>query len=133
MVANNRKVYPRKCSFLFDNFPKIEIEPMQFPYTFLNNGPNENSFETIDLIFDKIKKIQFDLAILSCGAYAVLLGERIHNSLKKDAISIGSKITQMFGIDPLKKDKSEGWITEIPEKYIPSCYLKIEGGNYWRK
>jgi len=117
---------------IFDNFPKIEIEPVQFPYTFLNNGPNENSFETMELIFNKIEKIQFDVAILSCGAYAALLGEKIHNNLKKDVISIGSKITQMFGIDPSKKEKKEGWITEIPENYIPNYYLKIEGGGYWR-
>jgi hypothetical protein len=118
---------------IFNKFPKIEIESLQFPYTFLNDGPNENSFETLEIIFKEIIKIEFDIAILSCGAYAVLLAERIHNTLRKDVISIGSKITQMFGIDPLKKDKSEGWITEIPEKYIPNYYLKIEGGNYWKK
>jgi hypothetical protein len=118
---------------IFNKFPKIEIESLQFPYTFLNDGPNENSFETLEIIFNEIIKIEFDIAILSCGAYAALLSERIHNTLRKDVISMGSKITQMFGIDPLKKDKSEGWITEIPEKYIPNYYLKIEGGNYWKK
>jgi hypothetical protein len=127
---------------IYDSFPNIEkIIPFQFPYCFLNNGPHNNYFETLDVVFEEIKKIDFDIALLSCGSYGHILCHKIDSELKKDAIYIGGVITRLFGILSSREKKkkkniesyniNEYWITEIPEEYKPENYKKIEDGCYW--
>jgi hypothetical protein len=123
---------------IYEKFPKIAgLSTVKFPYCFLNNGPHQNYFETLDAIFEEIKKQDFDIALLGCGAYGHMLCHRIHSELGKDAIYIGGSIQTIFGIlskrekDVSKLPVNEYWITEIPEEYIPANYKQIENGCYW--
>lgn len=129
--GNIKKIYPK--------FPKIvELKTLKFPYCFHNNGPHTNYFETLDAFFAEIKTVgEFDIALLSCGAYGHMLCHKIDAELKKDAIYVGGSIQELFGIiSKREKDRgeieyNEHWITEIPESYRPADYKSIENGCYW--
>jgi hypothetical protein len=128
--GNIKKIYP--------DFPPITgFKVLKFPYCFHNNGPHANYFETLDIMFAEISQIEFDIALLSCGAYGHMLCHKIDAELKKDAIYVGGSIQELFGIvSTREKDRGEikynkYWITEIPESYRPANYKSIENGCYW--
>jgi hypothetical protein len=120
-----------------------------YPYKFYNDGPDNNVFETLDKIKKDIENIDFDIAILSCGADGGILTDYIDSHLKKDAIYIGGTLPILFGIignrhkqedqnkynSYYKNKKYENIlnyiITEIPEIYKPKVYKQIENGCYW--
>ena len=123
---------------IYEKFPPLlGLSAVKFPYCFLNNGPHANYFETLDAIFEEIKTVDFDIALLGCGAYGHMLCHRIHSELGKDAIYIGGSIQTIFGILSKREREcsnlpvNEYWITEIPEEYRPSNYQQIENGCYW--
>jgi len=123
---------------VYENFPKITgLETVKFPYCFLNNGPHNNYFETVEAVFEEIKTKNFDLAILGCGSYGHMLCHKIHTELNKDAIYVGGCITNLFGILSSREKEHSNiktnkyWITEIPDEYKPPNYKLIENGCYW--
>lgn len=119
---NAHKVYP--------DMPEFEPVIQRYPYCFFNAGPDMNGFETIDRIFEQIKKKDFDMALVSVGPHGCILADKI-NQLGKTTLTLGSGIAQLFAIDP-KTDKNY-WLSSIPEEYIPEGHEKIEGGRYWTK
>ena len=123
---------------IYKNFPEIaSLKTIKFPYCFLNNGPHNNYHETLDFIFNKIKEIDFDIALLGCGCYGHMLCHKIDSELNKDAIYLGGSIQTIFGIlSSREKEHSnlpwdKNWITDIPEDYKPPNYKMIENGCYW--
>ena len=132
---------------IYDKFPKIKhLKTVKSPYCFLNNGPHNNYHETLETLFNEIKNIDFDIALLGCGCYGHMLCHKIDNELNKDAVYLGGSIQTFFGILSSrekttcsrtgKKKKNniaynKYWITEIPESYRPPNYLDIENGCYW--
>lgn len=119
---------------IFKNFPKFDLITYTTPYTFMNSGPDSNFFETLEHLWSDIQKLNFDIALLSCGNYAAMLADKISTLKNKDAVYMGSGCNRMFGIDPnLDPVKYPNWITTIPSKYIPECYKQIENGSYWVK
>lgn len=117
-----------------------------YPYKFINDGPDNNVFETLDKIKSNISKIEFDISILSCGADGGILTDYIHSDMKKDAIYIGGHLSAMFGVfgkrfnntnyndyfkDKKISDITPYIITSIPEEERPKNYEKIENGCYW--
>lgn len=110
------------------------------PYSFLNTGPHNNYFETLDAIFEEIKKADFDVAVLGCGVYGHMLTHRIHHELGKDAVYIGGCVTNLFGVLSSREKNigmgkdvalNEYWVLTIPEKYRPANFKDIEDGCYW--
>lgn len=123
---------------IYNNYPVMTtLETIKFPYCFFNNGPHNNYFETLDSVFEEVKKIDFDIAILGCGSYGHLLCDLIDGELKKDAVYVGGNIQTVFGILSTREkihnppESMEYWITEIPEEYKPPNYKLIEQGCYW--
>ena len=85
------------------------------------------------LVKEEIDKIDFDIAILGCGAYGFPLAAFIKNKGKK-AIHIGGATQLIFGI---KGKRWEGasfinkyWISPRKEDR-PKGFEKVEGGCYW--
>ncbi len=123
---------------IYSNFPKLKsLKTIKFPYCFNNNGPDNTYFETLENIFNEIKNIEFDIAILGCGAYGHMLCHKIDVELGRDAIYVGGSIQTLFGILS-SREKEHGkvkyndyWITTIPEEYKPKNYKLVENGCYW--
>ncbi len=134
----------RNCKNIYDNFPNIlSVSTYTTPYTFFNKGNHNDIFDTTNHINNDISKLDqdYDIALVSCGAYSLLIANYINKKLNKDVIVMGGNIQTIFGI--LNKRTREYydanninydpqyWITEIPDKYKPVDYMKIENGCYW--
>lgn len=112
-----------------------------FPYKFFNNGPHHDNNDTLNMIFQDIDNIDFDICLVSCGCDSLIIAD--HNKKKdKKTIYLGGHITTWFGIIGNRyKDNYESYITEnppkeclifdIPEIYKPANYKLIENGCYW--
>lgn len=120
----------------------IEFITYKFPYTFLNDGPHQDSIETLDNISkDIIENYKnFDIAILSCGCYGTLLTNTICHTMNKNALYIGGQLPLIFGIvgkrdhwaiEQIYSQYKQHLVCPIPETYRPKNYDKIEGGCYW--
>lgn len=103
-----------------------------------NIGDNSaNFFEIIKRTQDKIMHVDFDVAIVGCGAYGLPLASFIR-TLNKTAIHMGGATQILFGIIgkrwenyiQFKKIINRYWTRPLPEE-TPTDYLKLEDGSYW--
>lgn len=93
---------------LFHNFvyPKFHLVTYTSSVTYNNNEdtPSSLSVSTSDWIeecqkmMSEISQLDFDVALLSCGSYALPLGNFISNALQKKAIYTGVAINYYFNI-----------------------------------
>ena len=129
-----------------DIYKNTEFVYYTFPYKFFNTGEHNNNFETLEIIKNEINKLEFDVALLSCGSDAGYLADYIH-TLNKCSIYIGGNLPVFFGIFGKREignsknkcifennnidDFTPYIITEIPDKYKPPKYNEIENGCYW--
>jgi hypothetical protein len=98
---------------------------------------NTNFFDTVERTKNKITQIDFDVAIIGCGAAGLPLGSFI-KSIGKTAIHLGGATQVLFGIigkrwedyPQFKNIINEYWTRPLPEE-TPFNYLKIENGCYW--
>ena len=58
----------------------------------------QNWFDTAENIFQEVSKHDFDVAFLSCGSYAMYLGDRIKSVLGKKSIYIGGMLNVIFAL-----------------------------------
>jgi len=98
-------------------------------------------FEALEYMYEEVMKIDFDIAIIGCGAYGMPLGARIKRA-GKQAIHLGGATQLMFGIkgkrwdDPKYPTKvcrlyNDAWIYPS-DADRPSNAQAVEGGCYWK-
>jgi len=87
------------------SFPECEFLTYNTPVSYNMAGTHffdargtENWREMSELMFDEIKELEFDVALLSCAAYAMPLGRRIKNELNKKSVYVGGALNLMFNI-----------------------------------
>lgn len=121
-----------------DILPRFELFTIQAVQTVAGNTSGySNWFEALEYMKKEIAGVQFDIAILGCGAYAFPLAAYIKQLGKKSIITAGA--TQIiFGIKGARWDNhpvisnlfNEYWIR--PEKSeIPDGAKNVENGCYW--
>ena len=95
-------------------------------------------FAALKKMEDDIAGINFDIALLGCGAYGMSLGAFIKRDLGKTALHLGGLTQILFGIkgkrweaDP-KYDAlyTDSWTRPLPDE-TPSANARIENGCYW--
>lgn len=132
--------------FFGDDNPCVWLPEQQFVFykcynTLYNNRPHKNWFETFAIMCKDISKLNFDIALLSCGGYGLPLCNYIYKNLGKSSIYMGGSLQLLFGV------YGERWINHsIISKCIsdyplywtrpsddeqPENYKKVEGGCYW--
>ena len=101
--------------------PENKLLGYSTPTTHLNNGPHKNYFETLDQVTKDVEsmKDQFDVALVSFGAYGCPLVDKIC-SMGKSAATIGSGIYEAFPVG------------SVPVEKRPTGWKKIEDGRYWK-
>ena len=130
---------------IYNSYP--EINNMIYytsPYTFFNKGPDKNIIETCENVFKDIEKLKddFDIAIISFGAYSNLLAHYIDTRLNKDTLTLGEQLQSFYGIisgrsrqniikNNIVLENKDLYIYDIPDEYKPEGYMKIENGCYW--
>ena len=95
--------------------------------------------ETFNIMCKDIEKIDFDIALLGCGGYGILLCNFIKNNMGKSAIYIGGGIQLMFGVmgkrwenDWKKIIETEGckFIRPSGDEVLKN-HRVVENGCYW--
>lgn len=96
--------------------------------------------EALNKMKRDIEELEFDIALIGCGAYGMPLGGFIKNKMHRQAMHIGGTLQVLFGIkgarwegEPYNYDKklyNEFWVRP-GEKLKPQNYMDVEGGCYW--
>lgn len=94
-------------------------------------------FDALEYMKEEINKIDFDVALLGCGAYGIPLGSYIKQK-GKQAIHMGGALQLLFGIIG-NRWKNEEYVNKYMNKYwihpseseTPPNIHKIEDGCYW--
>ncbi|HBI37248.1 MAG TPA: hypothetical protein DDY71_06340 [Spirochaetia bacterium] len=96
-------------------------------------------FDALHFMENKINAIDFDIAIIGCGAYGLPLAAHIKR-LGKKAIHMGGATQLLFGILGKRWEDNNSFLKEniFNEYWIrpldsdkPSGFQKVEGGCYW--
>lgn len=109
--------------------------------TLAGNHLHSSWLETFNIMCEDISKLDFDVAMLSCGGYGMPLSNYIKNNLKKSAIYVGGGLQLLFGV------VGQRWLTHpIISKIImrnTSQFIRpsgneivknqhtVENGCYW--
>ena len=77
--------------------PEFELIPLKFP---LSHGLKQTKYNSFEELLDdyktKIKSLDFDIALIGCGGYSLLLCQYI-KSLKKSSFHLGGALQILFG------------------------------------
>tara|TARA_Y100000589_G_scaffold71273_1_gene63706 strand:- start:7161 stop:8135 length:975 start_codon:yes stop_codon:yes gene_type:complete len=131
--------FKQKREKIFKNkniLPDFNLKTLKAPITYPGSNFIETSwFEILDQLTNNALQIDFDIAIIGCGAYGMPLASRIKKAGKK-AIHLGGATQILFGIkgkrwdeiDLFKNFYNEHWVYPSPENKI---YQNVEGGCYW--
>lgn len=104
-----------------------------------NKPPEYNTwFEALEKMKEDISKIEFDVAIIACGAYGMPLSIFIKQELKRKSIHLGGNAQILFGIkgsrwesDPeFAKLFNDHWVRPLPEE-TPRGHKSIDDNCYW--
>lgn len=88
-------------------FPDFNLSTYNTKITYSNNSNDNQSIlnvstsnwsEEAERMAEEISKIDFDVALLSCGSYAMYLGNFIKNSLSKKSLYVGGALNMIFNI-----------------------------------
>jgi hypothetical protein len=94
-------------------------------------------FDALNFMKDGIGQMEFDVAIIGCGAYGFPLAAHVKRMGKK-AIHLGGATQILFGIKGKRWEAmpnvvalmTEHWARPLPSE-VPKGSEKVEGGAYW--
>lgn len=153
---NTIKCQYAKRELLFDNkdiLPEFELITLKAVQTIAGNKSEfKDWFEALEYMEQKIDHIDFDVALIGCGAYGLPLAAHIKR-LGKQAVHVGGGLQLMFGIlgrrwvqqysdvwhyRPdididlnYRKLFNDNWIYPLDED-IPLNSDKVEDSCYWK-
>lgn len=118
--------------------PRFDLQTFKAVQTIADQKDSrfKNWIEALNWMKHEISKLDFDLAILGCGAYGLPLASEI-KKMKKQAVHMGGASQILFGIKgkrwenhEISKFFNENWT--VPDKEeSPVNRNKVEGGCYW--
>lgn len=126
------------CNIFTDDQEFIYYKSFQ---TSVGNHIHEDWNETLDIMCNDIKHLDFDIALLGCGSYGVPMCHYIKSKLHKSAIYIGGGLQLLFGVKGTRWENHEviskiinnckcDFVKPSQEETIPNAQ-KIENGCYW--
>ncbi|MDD6029501.1 MAG: hypothetical protein PUE68_01635 [Kiritimatiellae bacterium] len=104
-----------------------------------NEVPYATWFDALKKMEDDISKINFDVALIGCGAYGLPLGAYVKRVLNRKALHTAGITQLFFGIRGKRWDDiprypnslyNEEWIRPLESDRVQSVKT-IEGGCYW--
>lgn len=136
-----QKQYQRR-ELLFDNpeiLPEFELKVLRAVQTIGEEKDERFSdwFEALQYMCDEAMKIDFDIALIGCGAYGLPLAAYLKKN-GRSAVHVGGELQILFGImgsrwekNPyVMKIKNEYW-TYPSESETPKGFKRVEDGCYW--
>lgn len=120
--------------------PEFELKTLKAVQTIA--GEKDSRFDTwfdaLEYMHDEAMKIDFDVAIIGCGAYGFPLAAKLKQSGKK-AIHLGGATQYLFGIKSKRAEEgnpiiaglfNDAWVRPS-ENERPKNFKNVEGGCYW--
>lgn len=97
----------------------------------------ETWFDALDFMKRQIEQLEFDIAIIGCGAYGFPLAAHVKRMGKK-AVHLGGATQILFGIKGKRWESfpeiaalmNEHWVRPLPTE-VPRGSDMVEGGCYW--
>ena len=135
--AKREKLFPGK-----DVLPEFELKTLKALQTFAGEceGDFENWFEALNYMYEEAMKIDFDVAILGCGAYGMPLAGMLKKA-GKQAIHLGGVTQLLFGIKGRRWEENypskiatffnEDWVYPSADE-TPRGAKVVENGCYWK-
>jgi hypothetical protein len=119
------------------DFPKAHFEFLKPPLTQGGQNDGKNWLMHLNEIKDKMTKLEFDVALISAGSYALPLAMHAKN-LGKIGINCGGELQLFFGVIGSRWEKSTRVISALNKHWIrpyesnrPENWKTIENGCYW--
>ena len=133
--------YARRVELFADKdvLPDFDLITYKPVMSFLGlNTPYKDWFEALDKMSNDISRIDFDIAIIGCGAYGFPIGAFVKRDLRRQAIHIGGATQLLFGIkgsrwdtwERINKYYNESWIRPSVSERPPNAN-QVEGACYW--
>lgn len=123
--------------------PEFELKTLKAVQTIAGQKDErfETWFEALDYMYEKAMSIDFDIAIIGCGAYGYPLAAKLKQA-GKQAVHLGGATQILFGIKGKRweSEKNFGYLHPYINEYwiypkdedVPQNFEKIEGGCYWK-
>ena len=138
--ADSIKKQHEKNSTLFfgEKYPKFDLLTIKAPLTAGRNSKFEGDwFENLELMERKMSKIDFDIALISAGAYSFPLALKA-KQLGRIGIHCGGALQLFFGIMGRRWEEDLSILGRVNENWIrpsesetPEHAKEIEDGCYW--
>lgn len=125
-----------------DILPKFELITLKAVQTVAGEEDNRFStwFDALEWMYQEAMKIDFDVAIIGCGAYGFPLAAKLKQA-GKQAIHLAGATQLLFGIKGkrweentafayVQKFFNDAWVYPSDEDK-PKAADKVEGGCYW--
>ena len=119
-------------------YPK-SVDSIEFPYGFSKEAHAEyaSSIELFHSVEKRIKKKDFDIALIAAGGITVPIAASVKN-MGKTAVSLGGDLQVLFGVKGRRWRGKERWRryyfnewwAELPERYHPDESNACNGA-YW--
>lgn len=123
-----------------DVLPEFDLQVLKAVFTAAGEKDERfsNWFEALDYMHEETKKIDYDIALIGCGAYGFPLASMI----KKDgkiAVHMGGSLQLLFGIKGARWELGEDKGSDLYNEYWtyadsserPKNFTTIEGSSYW--
>ncbi|WP_415399112.1 hypothetical protein [Synechococcus sp. W4D4] len=93
--------------------------------------------QALDDLVRKVRAVDFDVALIGCGAYGLPLGAAI-KAMGKPSIHLGGALQLLFGIRGRRWEAmpqyaalmNDSWVRPSPDE-TPRAANKVDGGCYW--
>lgn len=130
-----------KREMLFEDksvLPQFDLKVLKTVQSIAGTKTEFNDwFEALDYMYNRAMQIDFDIAIIGCGAYGFPLAAMLKKA-GKQAIHLGGATQILFGIKGARWEKipnvkclfNEHWIRPLPSE-TPEEAKKVEDACYW--
>ena len=119
--------------------PKYELLTLKAVQSIAGNKPDEfdDWFQALEWMKSEMRKMDFDVAIIGCGAYGFPLAAYVKQMGKK-AVHLGGAVASLFGIrsNAVEKNKkllplvNDLWVRPSREE-TPRGIEMVENSRYW--
>ena len=138
-----RKQYANLDKLFSDNqmTPKYELLTIKAMQSIAGHKPDgyNDWFEALDWMKREIDKLEFDIAIIGCGAYGFPLAAYV-KQIGRKAIHLGGAVQYLFGIRSNAAEQNSRLIPLMNEYWVfpsqeetPKGIEKVEDSRYWKK
>lgn len=120
--------------------PPFNLMILKSEQTHRGGMGNDKPFDvSLEIMKEKILSFNFDVALVGCGAYGLLLAEFIKVEKQRPVIHIGGGLQILFGIkgkrwdehEDISKLYNEHWIRPQKSEHPRNINTIVDGGCYW--